>query len=406
MHILFITDNFPPEMNAPASRTYEHALEWVGMGHEVSVITCVPNFPFGKVYDGYRNKIFQRENMNGIQVFRVWSYMTQNKGFLRRILDFISFMFSAILGSFRVSKPDVVIATSPQFFSAVAGYIIGKFKRRPYIFEVRDLWPEQIVAVNAMESNSMVKLLFKLARYLYHHSACVVTVGEGYKEQIQCNYNISDSQLKVIPNGIFSEIFSKKGQRKEIRQQLGWSGKFVVVYIGTHGMSQKLETIMDTAKILKPESDICFAFVGEGSEKEKLVLLKNDGDLDNCIFYPMQPRERVPELYEAADACIIPLRNCDLFQKNYPSKMFEAMAMECPIILSAEGFSCKLLKRAKAGISVPPENPKCLAQAILNLNSSEDNLNKYRSGRDYVENNYSRRTWAKNYIEIIENVMH
>jgi len=405
VHILFITDNFPPETNAPASRTYEHALEWVGMGHEVSVITCVPNFPFGKVYDGYKNKIFQKENMNGIHVYRVWSYMTQNKGFLKRILDFVSFMFSAILGSFRVSKPDVVIATSPQFFSAIAGYVVGKLKRSAYIFEVRDLWPEQIVAVNAMKANIIIRMLFRQAKFLYDNSDCVVTVGEGYKEQIQSSYNVPDSRLKVIPNGIFPEIFSKKGKRSEIRKRLGWDGKFVVIYIGTHGMSQKLETIIDSSKILREKSDILFVFVGEGSEKEKLLSLKNDESLDNCIFYPMQPREGVPELYEAADACIIPLRNCDLFQKNYPSKMFEAMALECPIILSAEGLSCKLLDSAKAGISVPPENPECLAQAILHLNS-EDNLDKYRCGRDYVECHYSRRTWAEYYIDIIENVMH
>ena len=406
MHILFITDNFPPETNAPASRTFEHAMEWVGMGHEVSVITCAPNFPFGKVYDGYQNKIFQKENMNGIKVYRVWSYMAQNKGFLKRILDYMSFMFSAISGSFRVTRPDAVIATSPQIFSAVAGYVIGKLKRCPYIFEVRDLWPEQILVVKAMKQNIVIRLFFRLAGYLYYHADRVVTVGDGYREQIQAGYNVFDEQIEVIPNGILPEMFSKNGRRNKLRKQLGWDGKFVVIYIGTHGMSQKLETIMAAAEILKDKSEICFAFVGEGAEKEKLLCLKKDKGQYNCLFYPMQAKENVPGLYEAADACVVTLRRCELFKKNYPSKMFEAMAMECPIILAAEGFSCKILDRAEAGISVPPENPEHLAEAVLHLSHSDECLQMYKkSGREFVLKNYSRKVWAMRYIDIIQNVI-
>lgn len=406
MHILFITDNFPPETNAPASRTFEHAMEWVGMGHVVSVITCAPNFPFGKIYDGYQNKLFQKENMKGIHVYRVWSYMAPNKGYLKRILDFMSFMFSAILGSFKVTKTEVVIATSPQIFSAVAGYIVGIFKRCPFIFEVRDLWPEQILVVNAMKKNVVIRLLFRLAGYLYHHAAQIVTVGEGYKEQIQAGYNISDEQIDVIPNGIFPKMFSKNGGREILRSQLGWEGKFVVLYLGTHGMSHKLETVMEGAELLKNRAEIIFAFVGDGAEKEKLLHIKEEKKLDNCMFYRMQPRKQVPEFYEAADACVIPLLRCKLFEGNYPSKMFEAMAMECPIILSSDGYSRKLLNVAKAGISVPPEDPIQLAEGVQYLCQHPDEcMQMGRQGREFVIENYSRKVWAKRYVDLIGRVV-
>jgi len=405
MRILFITDNFPPETNAPASRTFEHAMKWAGMGHDVNVITCAPNFPFGRVYDGYQNSIFQKEKMNGINVYRVWSYMTPNKGFIKRTLDFMSFMLSSISGSFIITRPDVVIATSPQIFSAVAGYVVGKLKRCPFIFEVRDLWPEQILVVKAMKNNVVIRLLFRLARYLYHHADRVVTVGEGYMEQVQAGYHVADEQIDVIPNGILPEVFSKNGRRNKIRKQLGWDGKFVVLYLGTLGMSHKLETVMETAALLKSSSKLIFPFVGDGAEKEKLLRMKKDKKLDNCLFYGMQPKEKVPEFYEAADICVIPLLRCELFRGNYPSKMFEAMAMECPIILSSDGYSRKLLDEARAGISVPPEDPEQLAQGVQYLyRHPEKCLQMGIRGRKYVLENYNRKVMAELYLDVISKV--
>ena len=159
MHILFLTDNFPPETNAPASRTFEHCREWVKAGHQVTIITCAPNFPKGKVFDGYRNRLWQSEQMEGIRVIRVWSYITKNEGFLKRILDYISFMVSAIIAALFVRKPDIVIGTSPQFFTACAAYVVGAYKRIPFVFELRDLWPESIKAVGAMRSGRVLSML-------------------------------------------------------------------------------------------------------------------------------------------------------------------------------------------------------------------------------------------------------
>ena len=382
-------------------------MEWVRLGHKVSVLTCVPNFPYGRVYDGYCNRAFQHEVMDGIDVYRVWSYMAENKGFARRILDFLSFMVSSIFWSPRVREVDVVIATSPQFFAGVAGYVISKMKRRPFILEVRDLWPEQIATLGIITENNIIyRLLARMAKYMYHHCDQLVTVGEGYRDQIATEYNINKDRIEVIPNGISQELFRKSGMRDKFRRDMEWEDKFVVLYLGTHGMSQKLGTVLETAEILRDIKKLCFVFVGDGAEKQKLIDIKKDKNLNNCIFLPMQPKKKVPYFYEAADACIVPLRRCQLFLGNYPSKMFEAMAMECPIILSAAGKSVELLKRADAGIAVKPEEPEELAKAIRKIVGSPKLLKeKGGKGRKYVMENYTRSHWAKHYLVMIQHVV-
>ncbi len=404
MHILFVTDNFPPETNAPASRTYEHAREWVRAGEQVTVLTGVPNFPFGKVYEGYRNALLQTERMDGIEVYRVWTYMAANQGFYRRSLDFVSFMVAAVLGSFRIVSPDVVVATSPQFFAGLGGYIISKLKRCPFVFEVRDLWPEPIKVVGLMREGFLIRLLNGVARYLYLHSDRVVTVGKGYKTQIQDKYGVPASKIAVVPNGVLFELFSRQGRRDQYRKELGWGDKFVVVYVGTHGMSQKLETLLEAAQYIADQS-ILFAFVGDGAEKEKLIRLKGQLDLQNCVFYPIQPKERVPSFYEAADACIVALRKSELFKGSYPSKMFEALSMACPVILSGEGQSAEILMASGSGIVVPPEMPETLAKQLLYLQEHPAEATAMgERGRHYVQNHYSRRVWAQRYLELLRQV--
>jgi len=405
MHILLISDNYPPETNAPASRGSEHAQHWVRLGHKVSVLTCAPNFPYGKVYDGYRNSLFQHQNIEGVDVYRVWTFMSPNAGTIRRSLDFGSFMISSLLGSFRVNKPDIVIATSPQLFSGISGYLVSKLKRRPFIFEVRDLWPEQIFEIGFLKEGRIHHLLKRIAKYLYINSDLIVTVGEGYKEQIINGYSISSDHIQLIPNGVVLDNFTSKGCRQAIRKRLGLKNKFVVAYIGTHGMSQKLETILDAAEITNNE-DVSFVFFGDGARKKYLLEEKARRKLENCSFYPAVQKEEVPALYEAADLCVVTLKKCDLFKGTCPSKIFEAMAMECPIVLSGEGRSEAILEEAKAGISVPPEKPDHLLRTIINLSKDQAlRINMGKNGRKYVEAYHSREKLAEQYIKVLEKIM-
>ena len=171
MHILFLTDNFPPEVNAPASRTFEHCRQWAKAGHQVTVVTCAPNFPKGVVYDGYRNKLWQQETMDGIRIVRCWTYMTANEGFLLRTLDYVSFMVAAVIAAPFIRGVDVVIGTSPHFFTVCGAYAVSRMKRIPFIFELRDLWPDSIKAVGALRSPAWLNLLTKIEMHLYRSAA-------------------------------------------------------------------------------------------------------------------------------------------------------------------------------------------------------------------------------------------
>lgn len=406
MHILFLTDNFPPEVNAPASRTYEHAREWVRAGHQVTVVTCAPNFPYGKLFAGYRNRPVQREVMDGIEVVRVWSYMTANEGFWLRSLDFTSFMLSSTLASLNIKQPSVVVATSPQFFAGLAGWMVSIHRRCPFVFEVRDLWPEQIIANGMLKQGPALRGLKALAQTLYTRSSLIVTVGEGYREQLVDGYRLSADKIRIIPNGILPEHFSLRGQREATRKQHGWTNRFVVMYLGTHGLSQKLETVVGAARLLKSRQDVHFVFVGEGARKSAIMELAKRENLTNCEFLPQQPKAVIPDLYEAADACVVPLRHNPLYTGNYPSKMFEAMAMQCPIILSAEGHSRSLLERSGAGVAVEPENERALADGVTSLQASPDRVAAMRAqGRRFVVTEYSRTHWAARYLDVLGEAM-
>ena len=211
MHILFLTDNFPPETNAPASRTYEHAKRWVASGHRVTVITCAPNFPSGKLHAGYRNQLWRREVMDGVNVIRVWTYITANEGFFRRTLDYMSFMVAATIASVFVRTVDVVVATSPQFFTPCAAWVVSLLRRRPFIFELRDLWPDSIVAVGAMRETRVIALLRKLEYFLYRRADRIVTVTESFKTVLTAN-GIPPKKIVVVPNGVDIDVYLP-GQR-------------------------------------------------------------------------------------------------------------------------------------------------------------------------------------------------
>ena len=259
MRVLFITDNYPPEVNAPAIRVETLARHWSAHGHSVHVLTGFPNFPFGKVYPGYKSSLYDLRSSNGIHLHRVWTYMTSNQGLLRRTIDFCSFGLIAFLFSWRIPRVDIVIATSPQIFSAIAGFLISRVRRVPFIFEVRDLWPEQIEAISIIRYKTVLDTVKLIVEYLYRHSDIIVTVGPGYKKQICEMYKIPSERVKIIPNGY---EFNLSGETLAPPLKIDVS-KTNIFYIGTHGLSQGLDLILSAAHLLK-EDNFVFNFVGDG----------------------------------------------------------------------------------------------------------------------------------------------
>lgn len=369
MRILFLTDNFPPEVNAPASRTFEHCREWVRLGHQVTVITCAPNFPKGKVYAGYKNRLYQNEEMDGIRVIRVWSYITANEGFVKRILDYMSFMLSAVLASPTVRQPDLVISTSPQFFCACAAYLISRMKQKPFVFELRDIWPESIKAVGAMKESLVIRILERIEIFLYTHAVKIVSVTQSFKKNL-VERGIDADKIHVVTNGVDLDRFQPQPKDADLMEQYGLEGKFVAGYIGTHGMAHHLETILDAADAIRrlPGGDVFFfVLLGNGARKAAIMTRAEAIGLDNVIFIDSVPKAEVVRYWTMLDVSIIHLRKTKLFTTVIPSKLFECMGMGIPVLHGVAGESADIVERESVGLLFEPENSDALCESLLKL---------------------------------------
>jgi glycosyltransferase involved in cell wall biosynthesis len=374
MHILFLSDNFPPEVNAPATRTYEHCREWVKSGHQVTVVTCAPNFPQGRIYEGYRNRLWQSEWLDGIRVIRVWSYVTANEGILRRSLDYLSYMASATCAAPFVRRPDIVVGTSPQFFTACAAYLISRMKRIPFVFELRDLWPESIKAVGAMQEGWLLRVLEYLEAFLYRRAASVVTVTLAFK-RILSERGIDPAKIDVVTNGVDLSRFSPRPKDAALEAELGLADTFVAGYIGTHGMAHGLSTLLEAAEKLKdasPGSHLRFLMLGDGAKKADLVDEAAKRGLDNVTFLDSVPRDQVSRYWSLLDACIIHLKNEPLFESVIPSKLFEAMAMGVPVLHGVSGESAELVSIEDIGLTFEPEDAAELCGCLIRLAEDTD----------------------------------
>lgn len=395
MRILFLSDNFPPESNAPATRLYEHATRWVRDGHEVTVITCAPNFPEGKLYPGYKNRWRQVETIDGIRVVRVKTYITANEGFLRRTLDYMSFMVMSFLVGLIERRPDLVVATSPQFFCACSGWVLSVFRWRPFVFELRDLWPASIVAVGAMERSFSIRLLERLELFLYRRARRVISVTESFRRDL-IDRGIDANKIEVVINGVDLDRYEPRPRDESLAREFNLEGKLVAGYVGTHGLAHALDKVLAAAELLRDDSRIAFFFAGAGADRarvEKIVLERN---LQNVRMIPRQPKERMPALWSLCDLALVPLRDSPVFATVIPSKIFESMGMGVPILMSLpSGEATEIIERTGAGICVPPEDPAALASALRRLADSPEALVALREAALRAAPSFSRETQAK-----------
>jgi len=402
MHIVYISQYFPPEMGAPAARVYELSRTWTKKGHKVTVLTGFPHHPTGIVPPKYRGRFLMKESNDGINLIRTFVYATPNKAVVKRTLSYLSFMLSATLFTpFLLKTCDLIIATSPQFFTAIAGFFISRMKRRPFVFEVRDLWPQSIVTVGAIRNRLIISLLEKIEMYLYRKSSHIVGVTDSTKD-ILVERGIPQEKIKIVKNGVNLDMFRPEPKENWVREKYGLRGKFVVSYIGTMGMAHGLEVVLKAAHQLQSEEDIVFLFVGEGARKDSLIEIKQDMRLGNVLFVGEKPRKLIPDFLAASDACLVHLKEAPLFKAVVPSKIFEIMAAARPIILGLEGECQALIKSAGAGLFMKPENFHQLVQCIMQLYNDKwlcEDLGQ--NGRRYVVRNFSREKLAADYEDLL-----
>jgi len=405
MRILFLSDNFPPEGNAPATRLHEHAQRWVRDGHEVTVITGAPNFPEGKLFAGYRNRWHQVEHVDGIRVVRVKTYISANEGFVRRFLDYISFMVTAFVAGLFEKRPDVVVATSPQFFCAVGGWALAAVRRLPFVFELRDLWPASIVAVGAMRKNLGIRLLEKVELFLYRRADAVVSVTYSFCDDLVAR-GIRRDKLHVVVNGVDLERYAPMSRDPELAARFDLAGKFVVGYLGTHGMAHRLDRVLDATERLLGRGDVAFFFAGGGAERANVERQVHERGLHNVRMIPRQPKEMMPKLWSLCDLSLVPLRDSPVFALVIPSKIFESMGMGIPVLMSLpEGEATGIVRSTGCGVCVPPEDPAALAAAIAALADDALRMQALRAASLAAAPSYSRAAQARLMLSVLDDVI-
>ncbi|MFH1942177.1 MAG: glycosyltransferase family 4 protein [bacterium] len=405
MHILFLSHYFPPEVNAPASRTYDHTRRWVKESDvDITIITNPPNHPNGVLFPGYSNTWRLNERIEGIDVVRVKTYLTPNAGFFRRIGNYMFYMMMAVLASFKVRKPDIVIATSPQFFCAVAGYVVSRIKRIPFVFELRDIWPESILALEASKPNISIRILEKIELFLYRKAKCIISLTDAFKENL-VSRGIDPRKILVVKNGVDLDFFNTKDGQPNKNGLLGYSEDMVLSYIGTIGMAHKLEKIVSVAEHLKNIPHIRMYIIGEGAEKKYIKDLISQKKLKNIKVLDGVSKEKVKDYYRASDVILVVLRKAPLFKTVIPSKIFEAMAMKRPIFNMVDGECREIIEEADCGFFVEPEDVEGAVAKIKEIYLKRDEFPKIgKNGREYVEKYYDRNLIADRYLKIIRDL--
>jgi glycosyltransferase involved in cell wall biosynthesis len=411
MKILYVSQYFPPEMGAPAGRAAELSRLWAEDGHEVTVLTGFPNHPTGVVPPEYRRKfrrLVARENYHDVNVVRTWLLPVPNRKTYERILNYSSFCVSSAITGILLHQPEVVIATSPQLLVGLAGWWLARCNGVPFVFEVRDLWPESLTAVGIGDEDSLLhRMLSKIAGFLYRSCDRLVVVSPAFKDYLIERWQVPAEKIFVVENGVETSLFSRLVPNSIIRRSLGAEDKFIASYIGTIGNAHGLETLLEAAALLHERApQVLFLLVGEGAEKARVVSLARSRGLRNVHFVDQQPREKIPAYITASDACLVLLKKSELFKTVLPTKMLEFMSCARPVILGVDGHARKIVEQANAGIFVTPEDPVALADAVMRLASDSalrDSLG--RNGRQHVLQHFSRQNTAKLYLDVLQDLL-
>lgn len=403
MNVLLVSHNYPPESNALARRSHAHARHWVEAGERVEVLTDVPSFPEGEVYDGYANR-YAREEMDGVVVHRCPLLPLENRGAVRRASLYASFMASATWHGRRLDRePDVVVASSPHLFSAVAGRALSRIHGTPFVLEIRDLWPQSVVASDVLPADHwLVRGAGRVADHLYRAADAIVVVTEAFRREL-VDGGVDPAKIAHVPNGVDPSAFASGDAdhaRRRLRSEVGLDGRFLASYLGTVGRAHRAEVLYEAAE--RSGDDLGFLVVGPGSEWEALRARQEENPLPNFRLLDKQPPTRVPDLLALSDVSVVHLKDRPLFRTVVPSKLFEAMAAGNPVVLGVRGEAAEIVESTGAGLTVPPESPEALAAAVRRLRENPDIYEEMsRNGRRAVRERFDRRRLADSYRSLL-----
>lgn len=388
MNILLVSQYFVPEVGAPQIRLFEICKALLAKGNKVTVVTGFPNYPSGVIPGEYRGHLFYKEKTEGLNIIRTWIYPYRGGGVFHRLLNYFSFTFSSILGSFRAGRCDLILVESPPLFLGLSAWLISLYKRAPFIFIVSDLWPESVAALGIIRNQPLLKMAERLEIFIYRRAWKIAAVTEGIRERLTARG--FGGKVTFLPNGVNTDVFLPKAPDPGLAGEIGVTGKFVAIYAGILGHAQGLETVLQAASQVLEFPDIMFLFIGDGPEKRDLQETAKKLKLTNVRFVEPVPFTKMPEYFALSSVSVVPLRKLELFKGARPSKMFPAMSCSRPIIFCGEGEAARLVNEAKCGNVVQPEDPQALAQAIINLYKNPDLVKTMgENGRRFVKMHYS-----------------
>ena len=402
MHIALLTHYFPPEVNAPAQRAYDHARIWSAAGCEVTIVTAAPSHPYGRLYDGYENCATIEEEIDGLRVIRLRTLLAPNAGTLKRSASYLSFMAASFLERARVKDADIVVSTSPQLFCGLAGYLVSQRARAPWALEIRDIWPDSIVAVGAGRRGPVISALSLTVGWAYRTCNLLVSVSPAFEDHF-VGHGVDPSRILFAPNGINVDLKNIRPDVDEFPELRPLRGRFVAAYVGTFGLAHGLSTLIEAAKLLRDDPTVGLLLVGGGAERDKLFAAASELRLPNLVLLDQQPRERIARLWGLVDASIVHLRDKPVFNTVIPTKLLEGMAMAKPVLLGVRGQASAIMEAANCGLSFAPEDANACAEAVRALARDRRAASRQgERGRRYVRERFNRKLIAENYLAALE----
>lgn len=403
MRFLFLTQYFHPETGAPQVRLASLVRELSRMGHRVEVVTAFPNYPAGAIFPEFRGKLYERSVWEGVPIHRTWIYASMGGG-LKRLLNYLSFTLTCIWGLLRSERPDCVFVESPPLFLSIPGWIAARVWRAKLIFNVADLWPDSVEQLGIMRDGLLLRFARALEAWSYRRADYVNSVTEKMKKILLEVKRVPAEKVLFLPNGVDTNLFQPMPRDQELARRLGLQDKQIVLYAGNHGYIAGLEHALHAAKILEDRTEIHFLFVGNGSDKPRLVELARELNLDNVTFHDSVPVNELPRYMSIADFGLVTLRNCLLSEGARPAKTFVMMASGKPIVMSASGEGTQIVNESGGGIIVLPGDPEEIASAILTLlDNSSMAEGMGEKARQYVERHFRWNDLIRNWLAQMEN---
>jgi len=390
MRFLILTQYFPPEIGAPQVRLASIARELARLGHEVEIVTALPNHPTGRVAPAYRRKLYVRDTWEGMSVHRLWLYASTGAG-LKRMWNYASFTFAAFFGLWRARKPDYLFVESPPLFLSLPARWATLIWRVPFIFNVADLWPDSVAELGVVKNQRLLRWAGRLEAWSYRKAHFVNAVTEGIRSDLLTKKGVPPEKILFLPNGVDVRLFKPRSYDATLARDLGVDDKQVLLYAGTIGYAHGIDVALRALACLRGEvHNLVLVIIGDGSEKQRMVNMSEALKLDNVIFLDPHPLEFVAELYTVAQAGLVTIKDVPLLLGARPSKTFPIMASGKPVLYSGAGEGARLVEEADAGLVARPEDPEALAEVIRTLlRDPEEAARMGASGRRYVEKHLS-----------------